>query len=162
MILINSHYSAVTQHSSEHCRHYVHETSNIAFHGHFFFLIIDQCFAGHQLAHIRYVHTQWLCKCALCLYSSLAMQIYTPWAAHLEQWQLVGLDHLPISHCSSTTGMVESQKRVYGLAHQWGWQKKKKKKNCWQSSSPIHKPWLFSHHPHGFNISIFTHHRQSV
>lgn len=33
--------------------------------------------------------------------------------------------------------------------------------HCRQSSSLIHKPWLFSHHPHGFNISIFTPCRRS-
>lgn len=122
MILLNSHYSVVKQYTSQHSREYFQKTSNTAFHGYLFFqLLTSTCWSPVTHTHYLFTHTLHNgCKCTLYLCFSLAMQINTPWAAHLEQWQL---DHLPISHCSPTTGMAESRNRVYGLAHQWGWQK---------------------------------------
>lgn len=48
-ILINSNYSVVTQYTSEQCKHYFQKTSNITFHGWFFFPIIDQYLRTHKL-----------------------------------------------------------------------------------------------------------------
>lgn len=72
VILINSHYSAVTQHASEHCRHNCQKTGSIACHCHFFFSVLILVLGWSPLcAHTQCSHTVvvWACPLPLLLIS---------------------------------------------------------------------------------------------